>query len=1189
MADLRKSLFKQDLDKYQVFVQDTQPNSRYFNITELPDTFTGGKNAFLIQGSEYLVPDTLVRIELKDSAGNVIYNEPGEGIVSASVGGEPIVTEYFEGTSKVVAVYIYPDTTYGPCTLTILGELSSYDNNGLITPIPVNWQGAYNVKWQKQINVNPSLPNTTKIRFYKRPTATITEVLSPIYRIESGSKVNSGVSQSFADVKLKNLETFAGDVKRVKVFRTSQGDISDYDLIQDILVESKELLTSYSLTGSVVGQTGILTSETLKNYWNTGSLKAELTSNRVESGVRLSGSGYFTYTSSLDIKSGNTYELNLDAFYSSSAASNLGIYLSYVSQSTTFTSSISTLSGITPTKNLLDTTIPFKIDKDYPTASLYFSQSQGEWHLGNISLKLSQETAFSPDEISFVTTMPSVIGNETYNFKFEFYDVNNNYVPVFVTQSATFTGGANINTTLLYISASASSSLGQLYAVSSSISGTMTVYSSSASSSVGTLSGSVSASISSLSSSVSSSNSFILSSSLSKVQQLANGQYSGSFIGDTVIYSPTIGGQQGYISSLFKVGTTPSIYLDARQNPRKIFIGGAIPTGQTEYSGAYNNSNTSVYLDSTGKFSLGNKLNWNGVDTLTVTGNINISGGDAATKILDAASSGSNAQLTANSAASTASSAQSQLTNIGSTSGSWVNPSTYKFGGNGFTLDSLTPSGAGLHLGSNYLGYYSGSAWKSYMNNSGQFYLAGTGNNGLSWNGNDLSIDGTITARAGYIGNGSSGFLINNSYFRNGTKTSYNGAGTGVYVGTDGIGLGTSFTVSAAGLLSATGANIAGAINAGNGSVIGGWNISNSQIYVPNSIVLDATAKQISISDSGGTPRVILSQDASLSNLTTGGSGGGAQAQTSATTYTGAASTSGTAGTIATTSGLSYVISVSVPSQTPSSIAFGVGGFPAGTNLSYNTYCQIKNSSGTVLATLFNWAAYNTGVTTLYWNDGTSGTPNIAGQSSSITLTGTGDTWSIYYYAIGYGGASGAVAQVIAPNFNWSYVVSVGKTEIVPGGFQVVYDTNRYLRVPRTASGTFVQVGGDITATGAITPGVSDGRLKENIINIDNPLVKINNINGVYFNFTDDATYLNPSLNKNKQVGVIAQEIKSIFEEVPDLTPLAPFDNDGEGNSKSGENYMTVQYEKIIPLLIEGIKELSNKVNMLEEIISGSN
>jgi hypothetical protein len=186
------------------------------------------------------------------------------------------------------------------------------------------------------------LANTTKIRFYQRPVASITEILSPIYRIESGSKVNSGVSQSFANIKLSRLETFAGDVKRVKVFRTSDGDISDFDLIQDILVESKELLTSYDLVGSVVGNTGILTSETLQNYWNTGSLNAYLTSSRVESGVRLTGSGNFTYTSSLDIKSTNTYELNLDAFYSSSTPSNLGIYLA----SGSLSSSIGTLYGI---------------------------------------------------------------------------------------------------------------------------------------------------------------------------------------------------------------------------------------------------------------------------------------------------------------------------------------------------------------------------------------------------------------------------------------------------------------------------------------------------------------------------------------------------------------------------------------------------------------------------------------------------------------------------------------------------------------------------------------------------------------------------------------------------------------------------------------------------------------------------
>ena len=49
------------------------------------------------------------------------------------------------------------------------------------------------LKWQKQINVNPSLANTTKIRFYKRPTASISETLSPIYTIVDGEKIQSNV------------------------------------------------------------------------------------------------------------------------------------------------------------------------------------------------------------------------------------------------------------------------------------------------------------------------------------------------------------------------------------------------------------------------------------------------------------------------------------------------------------------------------------------------------------------------------------------------------------------------------------------------------------------------------------------------------------------------------------------------------------------------------------------------------------------------------------------------------------------------------------------------------------------------------------------------------------------------------------------------------------------------------------
>jgi hypothetical protein len=458
MAVTKKTLFAENLDRYNTFVQDTNPNSRYFNITELPDTFTGGKNAFLIAGSNELVADTLIKIEIKDAAGEIIYHEPGEGYLLTNINGESFPVEYYEGVSKVVAVYIYPDTTaYGPCTITILGELSNYyDDNGLLSPIPLEWQGTYNVKWQKKVNVNPTLANTTKVRFYRRPAVSISEIVSPIYRIDSNSglKVNTGINQSFADIKLSQMDTFAGDIKRIKVFRTSLGDISDYDMIQDILVESKEELTSYDLSGSVVGNAGLFTSEVLQKLWTTSpGMYATLDSTKVDNGVMLvatNDSAKFTYTSSLNLSQNSVYEFGIDAVYASAVtASNLNIFISGSNNGEVL---IGSLEGIVPTKNLKDSVIQFSLSKSEPTASLYLmgsGSSDRTWHIGNLSLKLSQDTAFSPDSVSFITSMPTVVGDEDFNFKFEFYDINNNYVPVAVTASANFTGGSNTITKLL--------------------------------------------------------------------------------------------------------------------------------------------------------------------------------------------------------------------------------------------------------------------------------------------------------------------------------------------------------------------------------------------------------------------------------------------------------------------------------------------------------------------------------------------------------------------------------------------------------------------------------------------------------------------------------------------------------------------------------------------------------------------
>ena len=699
------------LELVQTYITDTSLNSDYFNISELPDTFSGGKNAFLIAGTNKLLANTEIKIQIRDAAGKVCYVEYANGS-----------PEYYEGISKVAAVYVYPTlTAFGPATITILGQLKD---------VPQEWNGLYSVKWEKQININPALSNTTRVRFYKRPIVSIVEQLSPIYAFDAtGSKIASLVTQSFANIKVSQLDTFAGDVKRVKVYRTSEGDISDYDLIQDILVESKELLTTTTLSGSVVGDAGLFTSETLQKLWNTGSLNTALTSSKIDNGLSLKGSGYLRYTSSLNLNNGNTYELGIDAFYSSSTASNMGIY---ISGSQNGEKLIGTLNGIVPTKNLTDQVFAFTLDKVEPTASLYLSQSQSEWHVGNISLKLSEDSAFSPSEISFVTSMPTVLGNETYNFKFEFYDVNNNYVPVAVTQSALFTGGNNnIGGTLILISGSTSASNASILALSQSVSGTIGLVTGSISQSFVT-SSAYSASLQSSSLYISSS----ISGTISNVSQSASSSL--SLVSQSV--SKSIASISASTATTF-TDVNSRIFTDATGLVNKAPSNGVagLYLGQS-YLG-YHNGNGNVngwktFMANNGNFFLtssaanGGYLAWDsGNSTLEIKGSINITGGQAQTDISNAANAASYA-----------------LTNANTGSIATTNLKIFTDAA-GLVNRTATPAGSGLYMDSSHLGYYkSGAGWATFMSSSGIFYLSGSAGNSLLWNGSGLEIRGAITA-----------------------------------------------------------------------------------------------------------------------------------------------------------------------------------------------------------------------------------------------------------------------------------------------------------------------------------------------------------------------------------------------------------------------------------------------------------
>ena len=125
-----------------------------------------------------------------------------------------------------------------------------------------------------------------------------------------------------------------------------------------------------------------------------------------------------------------------------------------------------------------------------------------------------------------------------------------------------------------------------------------------------------------------------------------------------------------------------------------------------------------------------------------------------------------------------------------------------------------------------------------------------------------------------------------------------------------------------------------------------------------------------------------------------------------------------------------------------------------------------------------------------------------------------------------------------------------------------------------------------LSATGNITAFASDERLKENIYTISNALDKVSKIRGISYNMNELASTFGYDPTK-KYVGVIAQEVQKVL---PEVVVPAPFDvgYDEEGNSysKSGDNYLTVQYDKIVPLLIEAIKELKMEVEGLRRMVN---
>lgn len=197
---------------------------------------------------------------------------------------------------------------------------------------------------------------------------------------------------------------------------------------------------------------------------------------------------------------------------------------------------------------------------------------------------------------------------------------------------------------------------------------------------------------------------------------------------------------------------------------------------------------------------------------------------------------------------------------------------------------------------------------------------------------------------------------------------------------------------------------------------------------------------------------------------------------------------------------------------------------------------------------------------------------NTVGTLTSVTVSGNSNLGPVGNVKITGGTAGQYLVTDGSSNLSWVTLAVNGTLNQVPyfNSSGVLAGTANITYTPTVALNVVGNINavGNITATQDITAfySSSDLRLKENIVKITESLEKVNKINGYSYNYINNAT---------KLVGVIAQELETVLPEaVYNFTPADVTPN-------NEDPYKAVRYDLVVPLLIEALKELSEKVDQL--------
>ena len=282
--------------------------------------------------------------------------------------------------------------------------------------------------------------------------------------VEDAVVTGSNVTASYAEIRLENLKTFTGDVARIKIFRKSRNDLGDFQVVQENKLDATELLRDFSVENRTVINYGKLRRENIVSeegdvYYTTSS-GVEIHNDKLINSLEVKGNHSVESTGTIgefEIVSGSEYSFGFNARYSGSGESVNTDSLRFliVTSSNNTTNPIVTSQSIDLLSGSIDRD-PNGLGNIQRIQKNFFAETTGKCQIrveantdsttgrflfSRLSLKNAEESSYSPDEYTAIVDIPRKNPTEQFDFRVEFYDINNNFIPIKVVQSVPFTKG----------------------------------------------------------------------------------------------------------------------------------------------------------------------------------------------------------------------------------------------------------------------------------------------------------------------------------------------------------------------------------------------------------------------------------------------------------------------------------------------------------------------------------------------------------------------------------------------------------------------------------------------------------------------------------------------------------------------------------------------------------------------------